>query len=107
MKPPSIIPIIGLAIVNGIFSPALVFVFALQGLWYPFFLPASLGLTFALSSLLLSTLFIMFSGLPAALYEKFIGNGETSFASRLIWLVAMALLTLPSLPGILKALGLS
>jgi ABC-type sulfate transport system permease subunit len=106
MKPPSIVPIIALAIINGIFSPQLVAVFALQGLWYPFFLPASMGLVFALSSLLLSTLFLMLSGVPAALYERLMGNGETNLASRLIWLGAMALLTVPTLPNIMRALGL-
>jgi len=106
MKPPSIVPIIGLAILNGIFSPQLIAVFALQGLWYPFFLPASLSMVFALSSLLLSTLFLILSGVPAALYERFTGTGETSFASRMIWLGGMVVLTLPSLPNILRALGL-
>lgn len=106
MKPPSIIPIIGLAIINGMFSPVLALVFALHGLWYPFFLPFAIGLVFAMSSLLLSTLYLMVSGVPAALYERFAGDGTTTFASRMIWLATMALLSLPSLPFVLQALGL-
>jgi hypothetical protein len=107
MKAPSIVPIIGLAIINGIFSPVLVLVFALQGLWYPFFLPASVALVFAFSSLVLSTVYLMVSGVPAAIYERFIGKGQTSLASRLIWLVAMALLTIPAVPNVMKAMGIN
>jgi hypothetical protein len=106
MNPPGIVPIIALAIVNGLFSPLLALIFALQGLWYPFFLPNALPVVFALSSLILSTLYLMVSGVPAALYERLAGGGQASFASRMIWLVVMAILTLPSLPFVLKALGM-
>jgi hypothetical protein len=107
MNAPSVVPIVGLAIVNGMFSPFLAFVFALQGLWYPFFLPAQLPLVFTLSSLLLATLYLMLSGVPAAIYERLTGQSEPGFASRIIWLAAMALMTLPSLPFVLRALGFS
>jgi hypothetical protein len=107
MKPPSIVPIVGLAIVNGMFSPLLAIVFALQALWYPFFLPATLSLVFMLSSLLLSTLYLMLSGAPAAIYERLTGQTEPGFVSRIIWLATMALMTLPSLPFVLTALGFS
>ncbi len=107
MKPPSVVPIVGLAIVNGMFSPLLAVVFALHGLWYPFFLPALLPLVFMLSSLLLSTLYLMLSGVPAAVYERFTGQTEPGFASRVIWLATMAVMTLPSLPFVLGALGFS
>jgi hypothetical protein len=103
----SLVPVIGLAILNGIFSPQLIAVFALQGLWFPFFLPASVSLTFALSSLLLATVYLMASGIPAALFEKFFGSGKSSFSSRLIWFSAMALMTIPSLPNIMRQLGLA
>jgi hypothetical protein len=101
----SIVPIIALAILNGLFSPHLIAVFALQNFWYPFFLPASLSLVFALSSLLVATLYLMVSGVPAALFEKFLGEGRASLTSRIVWFSAMALMTLPSLPNILKQLG--
>ena len=101
----TIVAIVGLAILNGIFSPALVAVFALQGIWYPFFLPAQLALVFALSSLILSTLTLMIGGIPAALYERLAGGGKSSFASGLVWLGGVMALTLPALPNILQALG--
>jgi len=96
----SIVVIVGLAILNGIFSPLLIMVFALQGIWYPFFLPPML------SSLLLATLTLMIGGVPAALYERLAGGGQSSFTSGLIWLGGVLALTLPAVPNILKALGL-
>jgi uncharacterized protein YqgC (DUF456 family) len=106
MTPGSLVPIIGLAIVNGMFSPALIVVFAMRALWYPFFLPASLPAVFLASSLILSTLTLMIAGVPSALYERFSGSEQTTQTSGLIWLVAVAFLTLPAIPNILKALGL-
>ncbi|WP_373502271.1 hypothetical protein [Aestuariivirga sp.] len=101
-----IVIIVGLAILNGIFSPALIIVFALQGIWYPMLLPPMLPLVFALSSLILSTLTLMIGGVPAALYERLAGGGQSTFASGLVWLGGVLLLTLPAIPNMLKALGL-
>jgi hypothetical protein len=103
----TVVPIVAVAILNGLFSPHLIAVFALQNFWFPFFLPANLSLVFALSSLLLATLYLMVSGVPAALVEKFFGGGRASLTSRLVWLSAMALMTLPSLPNIFIQLGWS
>jgi hypothetical protein len=105
--PLSVVPVVAMAIINGIFSPQLIAVFALQNLWYPFFLPASLPLVFALSSLILATLYLMVSGVPAALYEKLESDGQATMTSRIIWFAAMALLTLPSLPNIMSQMGWS
>jgi hypothetical protein len=103
----NLVVIVGLAILNGMFSPALIPVFALQGIWYPFFLPALLPAVFLACSLIVSTFTLMLSGVPAALYERYRGDVETLPVSGLIWLVAAVALTLPALPNILNALGLS
>lgn len=103
----NLVAIIGLAILNGVFSPAIIPVFALHGLWYPFFLPAILPAIFLACSLIVSTFTLMLGGVPAALYEKISGGGKSSAVSGLIWLVAVVLLTLPALPNILNAFGLS
>jgi len=102
----NLVAIIGLAILNGVFSPAIIPVFALHGLWYPFFLPALLPAIFLACSLIVSTFTLMLGGVPAALYEKISGGGKSTAVSGLIWLVAVVLLTLPSLPNILNAFGL-
>ncbi len=102
----SIVLIVGLAILNGIFSPLLIMIYALQGLWYPILLPPMLPLVLMLSSLILATLTLMIAGVPAALYERLAGGGQSSFVSGLIWLAGVVALTLPAMPNILKALGL-
>jgi hypothetical protein len=101
-----IVIVVGIAILNGLFSPALLLVFALQGIWYPFFLPPMLPAVFLISSLIVSTLTLMIAGVPAAIYERISGAKESTFLSGLIWLGGAVLLALPALPGILKALGL-
>ena len=102
----NLVAVVGLAILNGMFSPAIIPVFALHGLWYPFFLPAILPAIFLACSLIVSTFTLMLGGVPAALYEKISGGGKSSAVSGLIWLVAVVLLTLPALPNILNAFGL-
>lgn len=102
----NLVAVIGLAILNGMFSPAIIPVFALHGLWYPFFLPAILPAILLACSLIISTFTLMLGGVPAALYERISGGRESTAMSGLIWLVAVALLTLPALPNILNALGL-
>jgi hypothetical protein len=106
MQQNNLIPIIGLAILNGLFSPFLAIVFALQGLWYPFFLPASLPIVFAISSLLVSTVTLMIGGVPAAIYERVTGR-KSDFISGLIWLIGVAVLTFPATGNIMKALGMA
>jgi hypothetical protein len=101
------VPIIGLAILNGIFSPFLTLVFAFQGLWYPFFMPTSLPTVFMLSSLLVSTLTLMIGGVPAALYERLVSNGQPSMTSAALWFASVALLTLPAMGNIMTALGIA
>jgi hypothetical protein len=97
--------IIGLAILNGIFSPALIAVFALYPVWYPSFLPAILPVMFALSSVIVATLTLMIGGVPAALYERFTRREKTPM-SGYVWLAGVLVLTLPAIPGIMQALGL-
>jgi hypothetical protein len=100
----NLIIIVAIAILNGIFSPALIAVFALNPVWYPSFLPAMLPLLFLLSSLIVATLTLMIGGVPAALYERF-ARRERSVLSGYIWLASVLVLTLPAIPGLMKALG--
>lgn len=96
-----------LAIINGIFSPWLLMVFVFYPLWYPTWAPAISEIVIMLSSLILSTLTLMASGVPAALYERFARRDDTDQTSALIWFVCAVLLTLPSLPGVMRALGMA
>ncbi len=94
-----------LAIINGIFSPKLIAVFALQNLWYPFFLPQNFQFTFAISAITLACVYLMLSAIPAALHEKVFGGAQPSVTSRLIWLTTMATMTWPSVANIVSWLG--
>ena len=57
------------------------------------------------SALILSTLTLMLAGVPAALYQRLSGNANMMIASA-IWFAGAALLTLPAVPNVLRALGL-
>ncbi len=97
--------IVSLAILNGLFSPALIAVFALQAIWYPVVFPPLLPLMLIASSLIVSTLTLMIGGVPAALYERLTGTGKSSAVSGAIWFAGVLLLTLPALPNLLKTMG--
>lgn len=89
--------ILGLAILNGIFSPLLFYVVLMQNFWYPVqFMPHSLSFVMMFASLITSTLTIMVAGIPAALYERFLNKGRTNEVSLWIWLATLAFLTMPA-----------
>jgi hypothetical protein len=46
---------------------------------------------------MLSTATIILGGIPAALYERFVGAADSTDASLWIWLAGTALLTLPAM----------
>jgi hypothetical protein len=99
-----LVAVMAVAIVNGIFSPLVLMVFLLYPVWYPGWAPPSAQLVYMASALILSTMTIMVAGVPAALYERWsAGPSRTTVAA--IWLAGTVLLTLPSVPNVLRALG--
>ncbi len=102
MSTNTLVAVMALAIINGIFSPYVLFVFLTYWLWYPFFLLQIPQAVYLASSLILSTLTIMASGIPVALYER--RNDNPSIASA-IWIAGALLLTLPALPNVWRAMG--
>jgi len=101
----ALVPIMAIAIVNGIFSPWVLAVFVLYPVWYPAWLPQYAQLVYMASSLILSTLTIMAAGVPAALYERF-SSGANPAMTTSVWLAGTLVLTLPALPNVLRALGI-
>lgn len=102
-----LVPVMGLSILNGIFSPYMLIVYLANWFWYPSsFLPASPQIIAMLSSIIFATLTLMISGVPAALYERARGPEGAATAS-IIWVAAAALMTLPAIPNVLRALGLA
>jgi hypothetical protein len=100
----NIVIIVALAILNGLFSPALIAVFALHAIWYPALLPPVLPLVLLASSLIVSTLTLMVGAVPAALYERVRGLREPTAVSGTIWFAGVLLLTLPAVPNLLKTI---
>lgn len=104
MNRKAIVPVMAVAIVNGIFSPWVLAIFVLYPIWYPGWLPQYAQLVYMASSLILSTLTIMVAGVPAALYERLSGHANAIVMAS-IWLAGAVLLTLPALPNVFLALS--
>jgi hypothetical protein len=85
--------------INGLFNQALVpFAYLFSKVLAPglFFGSDSLALMFA--SLMASTATIIVGGIPAAIYERFIGaKDDSTEASLWIWLAGTAILTIPAI----------
>lgn len=83
--------ILALAIFNGIYSPQSFMIFALQGIWYPAFLPAPLTLMLILSAAISTLLHALITGVPAALFERL--TSSERYYSMIVWLGTMLLPT--------------
>jgi hypothetical protein len=86
--------IVGVSMVNGIFSPYLKVTLAIAAALLPELFPRTIEWVLFWNSILLSSATLIFSGVPAALYERFFER-ET-MASTWIWLAGAAVLTLPA-----------
>jgi hypothetical protein len=95
-RQPYIVAIMLFATINGIFSPWLSGIFPFVFVLMPAFFTDSIHILLLVSSLLLSTLTIMVAGVPAALYERWIGAAESTEISMWLWLAGTGLLTLPA-----------
>jgi hypothetical protein len=86
-------------IVNGLFNQAAVpFAYLFMKILAPALLFGNEPLTLMFSSLMVSTGTIILAGIPAALYERYIGaKDDSTEASLWIWLAGCALLTLPAM----------
>lgn len=101
----ALVLVLGLAMLNGLFSPALLVFVALSGLWYPWFLPASAGLLFFFASLMVATFTLMIAGVPAAVYERLSRASQPTVVSMGIWLLGILVLTAPAVANILAAIA--
>lgn len=89
--------LLGLCIVNGIFSPFLRIAIPVTAVLMPELFPRTVEWVLFWSSILLSSATLLFSGIPAALYERFSGVSRESTAPIWIWLAGALLLSLPAL----------
>jgi hypothetical protein len=90
--------------INGLFNQtALMLALIHVQILAPTILFGSTGLTLMFSSLMVSTATIILGGIPAALYEHFIGAKDDSTPVSLwIWLAFTAILTLPAVGNFLQ-----
>ena len=85
--------------VNGLFNQVwLMFALIPMQVLAPALLFGSVSLTLMFASLMVSTATIIVGGLPAVIYERFVGAKDDSTDTSLwIWLAGTALLTLPAM----------
>ena len=90
--------------INGLFNQTWVpFAYLFAKVLAPALLFGSESLTLLFASLMLSTATVILGGIPAALYERFIGATEDSTNTSLwIWLAGTALLTAPAIGNFIR-----
>ncbi len=81
-----------LGVFNGIYSSWSFVVFAVQGLWYPSFLPAPLTLLLPLSAIISGLLHLVVTGVPVAVFER-LKLSDPRLAP-ILWLACMVVPTL-------------
>jgi hypothetical protein len=93
--------IVGLCIANGIFSPFLALAIPVTAALMPELFPRTIEWVLFWSSILLASATLLFSGVPAALYERLVERDPNAAASTWIWLVGAATLCLPAVVRVL------
>jgi hypothetical protein len=88
--------VIGLCIVNGIFSPYLRVAIPITAVLMPELFPRTVEWVLFWSSVLVASATLLLSGVPAALYERLVDHDAESTVSMWIWLSGAALLSLPA-----------
>ena len=90
--------------INGIFNQlALLFALIHVQVLAPALLFGSVPLTLMFSSLMVATGTIILGGIPAALYERFIGaKDDSTEASLWIWLAGTGILTIPAIGNFIR-----
>ena len=96
-----LILVIGTCIVNGIFSPLIQITWRIAAVLMPELFPRTQEWALFWGSVLLSSMTLLFSGVPAALYERFVRPGPEETASMWIWLAGAAVLSMPAAQRVL------
>src|SRR5215510_12241981 len=88
--------ILAVCIANGIFSPYLNIAIPVAAVLMPELFPRTVGWVLLWSSILVSTATLLFSGVPAALYERLVVRDPEATTPMWIWLAGAATLSLPA-----------
>lgn len=89
--------------INGIFNPLFFFVFQISVYLMAAPLFGSTAAIAYFASLMLSTGTVILAGIPAALYERYVGaKDDSTVVSLWIWLAGTAILSLPAIGNFLS-----
>jgi hypothetical protein len=88
--------VLGISISNGIFSPLLNIAIPVAAVLLPELFPRTVEWVLFWSSVLLASATLLFSGVPAALYERLVERNSEGTVSMWIWLAGAAALALPA-----------
>lgn len=91
-----LVMVLGLSIINGIFSPYLNIAVPVSAALLPELFPRTVEWVLFWGSVLLSSATLLVSGVPAALYERLVGDDPEATISMWIWLACAAFLTSPA-----------
>ena len=87
--------VVGISVLNGLFSPFLAIAMPISAVLMPEVFPRSVGWVLFFSSILVASATLLVAGVPAALYERYVGRGD-SFAM-FVWIAGAVLMSLPAL----------
>jgi hypothetical protein len=93
--------VLGLSIVNGIFSPYLNIAVPVSAALLPELFPRTVEWVLFWGSVLLSSATLLVSGVPAALYERLAGDDPEATTSMWIWFGCAAALSFPAVQRVL------
>jgi hypothetical protein len=92
-----LIIVLVVSVTNGLFSPFLVLAMPITTALLPPPIPWSGQWVLFFSIVFVSTATLLFSGVPAALYERLVAKNADDLTSMYVWVGTAALLTLPAL----------
>ena len=91
--------VIGVAVVNGIFSPYLNIAVPITAVLMPEMFPRDPSWVLFFSSIFVASATLLFAGVPAAVHER-LGTDPDAAGPMWTWLVVAMLMTVPALPNI-------
>lgn len=95
-RQPLFFAVLGVCMANGIFSPYLNLAIPIAAVLLPELFPRTVEWVLFWSSILLASATLLFSGVPAALYERLLERDAESGMAMWIWLCGAAVLSLPA-----------
>lgn len=97
--------ILGICMINGIFSPYLNVAIPITAVLLPELFPKTVEWVLFFSSIFVASATLFFSGAPAAVYERLVSRDTDSLVPMYIWLALALILSLPALGPLSRLSG--